>query len=108
MREYRDLLEPVHQVVSHWIEQDEDDDGLGACRRDINDLNDARHVVLFAEEPRTPTRGGRLVEFGYGLGAGKDTAIIGCKENIFWHAAHHRFEDWSGYLEFMRGSGGNE
>lgn len=51
---------------------------------DLADINAADAIVFFAEDPLIGTpRGGRHVEFGYGLAKGKRLYVIGPKENVF-------------------------
>ncbi len=53
-------------------------------------------VISFSEEPRkTTTRGGRPVEFGGALAAGKRCIVIGWRENVF-HCLQsvEFFDDW--------------
>jgi hypothetical protein len=78
-----------HQVTSRWI------NGRGKPNADnalydLTDLTVADAVVSFTEDPKDPkaceafvARGGRHVEFGYALKAGKQLFIVGPRENIF-------------------------
>jgi hypothetical protein len=51
---------------------------------DLRDVDRADSVLFFSEDPLVGTpRGGRHVEFGYALHAGKQIYVIGPKENIF-------------------------
>lgn len=85
-----------HTVTSRWHtgahEMDkgvEPDSGVGqdlAARfagEDLEDLMKASCVVSFTEPARTPTRGGRHVEFGYGLAYEKKMVIVGDREHVF-------------------------
>ena len=55
-------------------------------QEDINDLTSADTLVAFTEAMRTPTRGGRHVEFGMALALGKRLIVVGGAENLFYHA----------------------
>jgi len=50
---------------------------------DYEDLRDAHCIVAFAEPQRTPTRGGRLVEFGLAIGWNKRIVKVGGHETVF-------------------------
>ena len=51
---------------------------------DLEDIDNADTIVFFAEDPLVGTpRGGRHVEFGYAISAGKRLVVIGGAENIF-------------------------
>ncbi len=94
LRRYRDILEEMgHTVTSTWIEGGhealkEGGPELKAARAefaysDIHDLRQADTIICFMEEPRTPTRGGRHVEYGIALERGMELIVIGPKETIF-------------------------
>lgn len=52
--------------------------------KDFKDIERAHAVMMFSEDPGTPTpRGGRHVELGYALGLGKLVIVIGPHENVF-------------------------
>ena len=75
-----------HEVTSRWIEGHGQPDGDSALY-DLTDVVVADALVLFTEEPTAhvpfAARGGRHVEFGYALRAGKRMFIVGPRENIF-------------------------
>jgi hypothetical protein len=75
-----------HEVTSRWIEGHGHPDADSA-RYDLTDVTVADGLVLFTEEPSAQmpfaTRGGRHVEYGYALRAGKQMFIVGPRENIF-------------------------
>jgi hypothetical protein len=75
-----------HQVTSRWI------NGFGKQNADnalydLTDVTAADAVVSFTEDPKAcetfVARGGRHVEFGYALKAGKQLFVVGPRENIF-------------------------
>lgn len=109
MRAVRDDLVALgFEVTSGWIDSlDNSDDETGNARplelcrqdaeRDLVDLMRADVVVSFTEPPGIgPMRGGRHVEFGVALGAGKELWVVGFHENIFHALATVRFfESWA-------------
>lgn len=108
LRGYRQELEGLgHTVCSRWIDGDHTITSKGSVQaddaerqrfamEDWADMNAADCVISFTEEPRkTNTRGGRHVEFGGALAAGKLCLVVGWKENVFHHmpeVQHH--PDW--------------
>lgn len=95
MRQLQQELESAGFVVtsrwlngSHRMDPNADDPHVETARfarEDYEDVVAADYVVVIAEEPRTPTRGGRLVEMGIGLGRNKHVLGVGCRENVFFH-----------------------
>ena len=98
MQMYADeLWRAGHSITSRWIKEphclglDEDDDNLEPelagkfAMEDVNDLRAADVVIAFTEEPAANwTRGGRHVEFGIAVEAGKNVYVVGPRENIFY------------------------
>lgn len=79
-------------VTSRWVECEDDDqmDSPEAARWAVNDVTDVLAsdvLVLFGERAGVPGagRGGRMVELGVALGAGKEIIIVGPVENVFGH-----------------------
>ena len=113
--QYRSQLELLgHPVTSRWLNGNHqiDDNGLAAegtktererfAQEDWDDLMAADWVFSFTEKPRTSTnsRGGRHVEFGAALAAGKRCAVIGWRENVFHCMPQVAFFDtWEGLME---------
>jgi hypothetical protein len=106
-----------HTVQCRWIWRAEPNvsnlDGPDAARVAAEDLEDVREsncLILFAEAPRTPTRGGRMVEFGAALAAGKRIIIIGGRENVFTclpQIKHFEsFHDFDRFVTAIRDRGG--
>jgi hypothetical protein len=96
MRAYRETLHKNYnvQVTSHWLDEkssatgnmgDEDDAFYWETAQvDLMDIDAAHVLVLFSENPLVGVpRGGRNVEFGYALKAGKRIWVVGPKENVF-------------------------
>lgn len=97
MQQYRDALVAAgHYVTSRWIEGNHqiDDAGLSVeakeaerirfALEDRQDLLAADCTVSFTEPPRsTNSRGGRHVELGMALAAGKRCIVVGHRENVF-------------------------
>ena len=78
-------LEEPHAPNTQLGEVSEDTRRLYAYS-DLNDIDRADAIVFFSQEPTTPTlRGGRHVEFGYGIGTRKKILVVGPRENIFHH-----------------------
>ncbi len=87
-----------HTITSRWVKPDADHvipTGLSEQAEDaerrrfaIEDCADVRAcdwVVSIQGEPRSGGRGGRHVEFGYGLALGKRMISIGPRETVFHH-----------------------
>jgi hypothetical protein len=99
----RSIEQLGHVVTSRWLA------GLGRedadnARYDLTDVVVADALVLFAEAPNrsAPFRGGRHVEFGYALRAGKTMFIVGPRENIFHELPDvRRFSDADELLDFL-------
>lgn len=114
LRRYReDLVRLGFRVASRWIDG-EDEDGPGGPTReearrwlemDLVDLARSNVFVSFSEDPAAPpagaSRGGRHVETGMALEAGKEVLLVGPRENLFhwWLADSQVFETWAAALE---------
>ena len=63
-------------------------------------------LILQGEVPRTPTRGGRMFEFGYAYAWGKRCLLIEPQpENVFCALDDvPRFADFDACLEYLRTS----
>lgn len=85
-----------HSVTSRWLDADSVENAATALR-DLADVAASDGIILFCEEPRTATRGGRLVEFGFAIALDKVLIAIGeTAENIFLYLpAIQRFETWT-------------
>lgn len=96
------LLRAGHVVTSNWLDTEwegKDDSGSSAAPpeyrekhavEDMDDVLRADCVVSFTEPARSGGRGGRHVEFGIALAAGKRVIVVGHRENLFHH--HPRVE----------------
>jgi hypothetical protein len=94
---YRSELEAMgHEVTSRWLNGNHqiDDAGLSLeaaaaertrfAQEDWDDLMAADCCISFTEAPRSSnSRGGRHVEFGAAMAAGKVCVVIGPRENVF-------------------------
>lgn len=114
LRRYReDLLRLGFRVASRWLDG-EDEIGLAGPDReearrwleiDLVDLAQASVVVCFSEDPEVQpvggSRGGRHVELGMALEAGKEVLLVGPRENLFhwWLADSQVFASWAGALD---------
>lgn len=80
------LMRAGHVVTSRWIEGRGDGPEVAAAE-DLEDVLRADCLVSFTEEPAASVawsaRGGRHVEFGLALAAGRRLCIVGPRENIF-------------------------
>lgn len=110
-----DLNERRIQVTSRWLvrgQQIPDNAGrdhVEACRyarEDVADIEAADILVAFMEEPRSAlSRGGRHVELGYALAAGKRVLAVGPLEHIFcWLPQLERYDTWPQALRAMEGA----
>lgn len=85
-----------HVITSRWMRPEADHVAasgeseeaayLDRQRFALEDLEDLMHsdcVILMGEPPRNTSRGGRLVEFGIGLGFGCRAMVIGHRETVF-------------------------
>ena len=114
MRAYANRLQDLgHEVVSSWIFRNEPNvedldspDAEDVAVEDWRDVLRSDCVLLFAETPRTPTRGGRFVELGIGIGTNKRIIVVGGKENVFTSLPQvehfDSFRDLDSYLTLRR------
>jgi hypothetical protein len=78
-----------HTVTSRWLagnrHEEDSEDARFDAQYGLTDILVADAVVLFTEglNETASRRGGRHVEFGYALRAGKALFIVGPRENIF-------------------------
>lgn len=83
---YSKVLEAAgHEITARWlIGKEEGLDYQDIALLDVEDVQRADTVMSFTENPKEGTpRGGRHVEFGLGLGLGKQCITIGERENVF-------------------------
>lgn len=101
LKQVREVLQKRgHVVTSRWLDTDwETPDGRATtsappeyrekyCLIDLEDVMAADVVINFTEasDSTAGKRGGRHVEFGVAIAAGKRLIVIGHRENIFhWH-----------------------
>ncbi len=102
-----------HEITSRWILGDHQirDTELNAAasakrelfaQEDFDDLVEADCTVSFSEEPRTPTRGGRHVEFGIALARMQVVVLIGQREHVFHCLPMVRqFDDFASSLTYF-------
>jgi hypothetical protein len=80
------LMRAGHVVTSRWVEGRGEGPALAALE-DLSDILRADCLISFTEEPEAgvswAARGGRHVEFGYALAAGKRLCVVGPRENVF-------------------------
>jgi nucleoside 2-deoxyribosyltransferase len=101
------------ETTSRWIfrtepnvEDLESDEAERVAIEDLEDVARADACILFAETPRTPTRAGRMVEFGYAIATKKRLICLGGKENVFTSLPQiehfDSFRDLDAYLSLRR------
>ena len=103
----RSIEQLGHTVTSRWLagySQENDDNARFDAQYDLNDIVVADALVLFTEDPEGTgsLRGGRHVEFGCALHAGKALFIVGPRENIFHELPEVvRFSDAEELFNFL-------
>ena len=95
LREYRKELNSWGvEVTSRWLDEHEplnsqmgehsEEFYITTARVDLEDVDSADTIIFFSENPLEGfRRGGRHVEYGYALKAGKNIIVAGPKENVF-------------------------
>ncbi len=116
LRGYReDLRRAGFRVESSWLDGDEEISLAGPGREeallwlsaDRIDLGMSEILICFTEDPEHQpaggSRGGRHVEFGLALEAGKTIYLVGPRENLFhWSVPDPRvFPTWAAALEAL-------
>ena len=119
MQEHARVLEDAgHQITSRWIYGNEtgaEEERAVVAAEDLEDLTKADMVMSFTEPlpenmtaeerklaKRTPSKGGRHVEFGLGLALNKLLVIIGPRENVFhWLPTADVYPDLQSWLDTM-------
>lgn len=112
LNRYRVTLEAGgHTITSRWLDGSHELDRSGLsvqaadadrhrfALEDWSDVMAAEWVLSFTEPPRSkPSRGGRHVEFGAAVAAGKKCTVIGPRENVFHHLREVEwFPDWHAF-----------
>lgn len=72
-------------ITARWVYGGEDGlDNQAIAELDLDDVDDANLVLSFSCPYGTMFKGGgRCVEFGYGIARGKESVVIGERENVF-------------------------
>jgi hypothetical protein len=101
----RDLPAPI-TLTSRWLHRattTTTNENLSVvAHEDFFDCLDADVQVSFTEFPKTPTRGGRHVEFGLALGDGQRILLVGPYREHAFHYFSNTVEwyyDWSSAKE---------
>ena len=95
---------PIGEQGERLVEQGRDDDASSLrqafAREDVADVMAADMLIAFTEPPRAvASRGGRHVELGLALGAGKAVCVVGHRENIFcWLDDVAYYPQWAACL----------
>jgi hypothetical protein len=109
---YRKLLESRgHTVTSRWLNpgyhgmmSDDANDHAKVCqwaREDVEDVMAADTLISFTGD-RPGSRGGRHVEFGIGLTAGKRLVLVGDRESPFhWWPGVTHLPDADAFLAWL-------
>ena len=118
LEQFRELRSNLHElghiVTSRWLDTNWSrnvDSGSSAAPEehrekfaliDIQDVLSADCVINFTEEPDSTNgkRGGRHVEFGIALQAGKRLIVVGFRENLFHH--HPSVEFFTDVQELLK------
>lgn len=115
LRQVRDELQRRgHVVSSRWLDTDwerrpdggstvaPDEHRVRYCLIDLEDVLAADCLVSFTEEPNSVhgKRGGRHVEYGVALQAGKRLIVVGPRENLFHH--HPKVEHFADAADMLR------
>lgn len=92
------LEQSGHEIVSRWSKVGNDHKlppGLSErandlererfAKEDLEDIDACDCIISLMEEARSNSRGGRHVEFGYGLALRKLMVIVGDRETVFHH-----------------------
>src|SRR5579864_8087757 len=112
LKAYANQLEAIGiKVTSRWLMEDKPlntkigDDTEEFYREtavvDLEDIDTADGIVFFSEDPHVGVpRGGRHVEFGYGLAKSKYMFTVGPRENIFHFLSRiHQYDTFEQFLE---------
>lgn len=77
------------------------------AEEDLQDVLACDVLIAFTETPRSvASRGGRHVELGIAIGAGKTTVVCGPAENVFcWLPQVAHFDSWGSLVDAARGAG---
>lgn len=111
------LEQDGHVIVSRWSKRGSNHvsvDGLSPraadaerkrfAKEDIEDIHACDCMLSMMEAPRSNGRGGRHVEFGYGLALGKAQIIVGDRETVFHHLPGvYHCEDFEQARRFLAG-----
>ncbi len=90
-----------HRVDEYQAEADPDF-ARRLAEEDYLDVLCADIVVIFGEEPRTATRGGKHVEFGLALARDKHIFLVGPRENVFYYLPEVEcYETWDECFEVI-------
>jgi hypothetical protein len=95
-----DVQRRGHVVVSRWIDEKVNQEGVENARRDIEDLAMAEILIQHNATERRDTRGANHSELGYSLALGHRCLIVGVAGNIFHHLCEV-FPTWNEALETL-------
>ncbi len=98
------MLDCGVEVTSTWIDQEENVDDCGTeqatliAQRDILDIERADSILLWGENGRVLSRGGRLFEFGYSYATGHRCFVLNYRDQVF--SALPRVEFFGSFQDF--------
>ena len=101
-----EVLGPEREAMFESGHPDREAQRREFAQHDWDDVMAADVVISFTEQPRTVgnSRGGRHVEFGAALAAGKRCIVVGWRENVFHCLPQVEFyETWMDALEAVTG-----
>lgn len=97
------LMMQGHTVKTRWLmglNEGTKESQVACADVDLNDIDDATHVVLFnlpTHDPEFST--GRQIEYGYALARGKTLVIVGECNSVFHAKADHYYPTVTEFLE---------
>lgn len=115
------LKELGHSITSRWVlpetdhvmptglsRQAEDSERQRFALEDIADVLECDCCVSLMEEPRSNSRGGRHIEFGFALAHGARMMIVGPRETVFHHLPQvEHFETADALIEALNATEGD-
>lgn len=130
IQEYKNFLQTLGiEVTSRWMEEAHapktqmgevaEDLHVTYALNDLEDVLNADMIVSFtepmaeqpvqAEEFNRAKRGGRHVEFGFGMALGKELILVGPRENIFHYLPQvEQYDTFALFLAKHKNRGGSK
>lgn len=96
------LPDSDHVLPTGLSKQASDNERRRFALEDLADIDNCDWIVNLTEAPRNNSRGGRHVELGYALSAGKLAIVIGPRETVFHHLPSiHHFNNVKQFYSFL-------